>query len=57
MEPTRYEITLEEFNSEDENGRCRLVYAYFGLAIYFSQCLEETLAIMLWTDQIFKKKV
>lgn len=52
-----YIRALEEFNDEDENGKSRLIYAYFGLAIYFSQVLEETFSIMLWTDKIFKKKV
>jgi len=52
-----YDIVKEEYETEDNNGRHRLVYAYFGLAIYFGQCLEETFSIMLWTDRIFKKKV
>jgi uncharacterized protein with HEPN domain len=52
-----YLTALEEYNHEDENGKSRLIYAYFGLAIYFSQVLEETFSIMLWTDKIFKKKV
>lgn len=53
----RYDIAKSEYESEDDNGRHRLVYAYFGLAIYFGQCLEETFSIMLWTDRIFKRKV
>lgn len=52
-----YITALEEYNHEDENGKSRLIYAYFGLAIYFSQVLEETFSIMLWTDKIFKKQV
>jgi len=52
-----YLDALEEYKLEDENGKSRLIYAYFGLAIYFSQVLEETFSIMLWTDKIFKKKV
>ena len=52
-----YITALEEYNHEDENGKSRLIYAYFGLAIYFSQVLEETFSILLWTDKIFKKKV
>lgn len=54
---TRYDIAKNEYKAEDDAGRHRLVYAYFGLAIYFGQCLEETFSIMLWTDRIFKKKV
>lgn len=52
-----YKDALEEYKTEDENGKNRLIYAYFGLAVYFSQVLEETFSIMLWTDRIFKKKV
>lgn len=53
----RYDIAKNEYETEDDNGRHRLVYAYFGLAIYFGQCLEETFSIMLWTDRIFRQKV
>ncbi len=52
-----YKDALEEYKTVDENGKNRLVYAYFGLAIYFSQVLEETFSIMLWTDRVFKKKI
>jgi len=52
----RYDLAKDEYETEDNDGRHRLVYAYFGLAIYFGQCLEETFSIMLWTDRIFKKK-
>lgn len=53
---TTYETALLEYNSEDENGRCKLIYAYFGLAVYQSQCLEEAFSIMLWTNRIINKK-
>lgn len=43
----QYETDLGEYESEDDNGRHRIVYAYFGLAVYFSQCLEETFSRML----------
>lgn len=56
MEPTRFEIALEEYQNEDDNGQHRLIYAYFGLAIYWCQCLEETFSILLWTNRIFQKK-
>lgn len=29
-----YKDALEEYSTEDENGRNRLIYSYFGLAIY-----------------------
>lgn len=54
---SKYEIAIEEYNQEDDNGRHKLIYAYFGLAVYFSQCLEETFSIMLWTNRIFKNKI
>jgi hypothetical protein len=53
----RSDIAKNEHQAEEDDGKHRLVYAYFGLAIYFGQCLEETFSIMLWTDRIFKKKV
>jgi hypothetical protein len=52
----RYEIALEEYEIEDEDGKAKLIYAYFGLAIYVTNCLEETFSIMLWTNRIFKQK-
>ncbi|PKB15265.1 hypothetical protein [Flavobacterium sp. 5] len=32
------------------------MYAYFGLAVYFGQVLEEAFSIMLWTNRIFKNQ-
>ena len=52
----RYEHAIKEFQSENENGKSKLVYAYFGLAVYMGQCLEETLCQMLWSDKFFKQK-
>ncbi|NIA12080.1 MAG: hypothetical protein GWP10_20745 [Nitrospiraceae bacterium] len=52
----RYERALEEFELEDDDGKSRLVYAYFGLAIYFGQVLEEALSHMLWMHRFFKQK-
>lgn len=51
-----YETAIEEYASEDDNGKTKLIYAYFGLAIYLTNCLEETFSIMLWTNRIFKHK-
>lgn len=51
-----YQDALEEYRNEDNDGKYRLIYTYFGLAIYFSQVLEETFSIMLWTNRIFKDK-
>lgn len=52
-----YQDALEEYKAEDDNGKHRLIYAYFGLAIYFSQVLEQTFSTMLYLNKIFKKKV
>jgi hypothetical protein len=54
---SQYDTVIAEYQREDEDGKTKLVYAYFGLAIYFAQCLEECFAAMLWTDGIFRKKV
>lgn len=45
-----------EFNEEGEDGKHRLVYAYFGSAIYYAQCLEEEFSLMLWTNRIANDK-
>ncbi len=52
----KYQEALDEYYLEDENGKVRVIYAYFGLAIYITNCLEETFSIMLWTNRIFKNK-
>ena len=52
----RYETVLEEYVNEDEDGKAKLIYAQFGLAIYCTNCLEETFSMMLWTNRIFKQK-
>lgn len=54
---TQYETALEEYENENDDGKHKTIYAYFGLAIYFGQILEETFSTMLWTDGIFKNKV
>ena len=51
-----YKEALNEYELEDENGKIKLVYTYFGVAVYFSQVLEETFSIMLWTNEIFEAK-
>lgn len=57
MKNTIYDDALEEYNAEDENNKHKLIYAYVGMAVYWSQCIEESFAIMLWTSRIFKQKV
>lgn len=53
----RYEDVLDEYLNEDEDGKARLIYAQFGLAIYCTNCLEETFSIMIWTNRIFKQRL
>src|SRR5690554_4350790 len=53
----QYETALEEYENENEDGKHKTIYAYFGLAVYFGQILEETFSTMMWTDGIFKNKV
>lgn len=52
---SRFIEAIKEYEHEDENGQNRLIYAYFGLAIYHSQVLEETFSIMLSVNKIIKK--
>ena len=54
-----FENAIYEYKNENENdnGKHKLIYSYFGLAIYIAQCLEETLSIMLWTNRICNKNI
>lgn len=52
-----YSSAKNEYENEDTEGKIKLVYAYFGLAIYHGQCLEETFSIMLYSDRIFKNNI
>lgn len=54
---SRFIEAIKEYEHEDENGQARLIYAYFGLAIYHSQELEETFSIMLIAKKIIKKNL
>ncbi len=51
------EVSKSEFYNEDDSGKHKLAFAYFGAAIYHGQCLEATFQNMLFTDLIFKKKL
>ena len=48
---------LNEFENEDEDGKARLIYAYFGLALYRAQCIEQEIINMIWLNRIFKNRV
>lgn len=52
-----FERAKHEYESSDDDEKHRLIYAYFGLAVFESQCLEECFSLMLTTDRIFKRKV
>jgi len=47
-----YNAALIEFKEESDDGKTRLVYAYFGLACYLAQCMEEGLESMLWLKRL-----
>lgn len=51
-----YKTALEEYESENNKGRKKLMYAHFGLAVFYTQCLEETFSLMLCSERIAKKK-
>ena len=52
-----YEVAMKEYELEDDNGKHKLIYSYFGLAIYFSQCIEETFSNMIILHRIVNKKI
>lgn len=52
-----YENALEEYLEQDENGKYKLIYAYFGLSVYKSQCLEETFSNMLLLNRVCNKSL
>ncbi|MCM8527861.1 MAG: DUF86 domain-containing protein [Lentisphaeraceae bacterium] len=51
-----YTDALSEYECESEDGRAKLIYAYFGASIYHGQCLEEELCQMLWLNEFFNSK-
>ncbi len=50
------DTALEEYEAGDEDEKVKLIYAYFGLAVYEFQVLEQEPSNMLSTDRILKKK-
>ena len=52
-----YELALNEYNNKTEEQQQKVIYSYFGLAVYFSQCIEETFSNMLIFHRIFQKKI
>lgn len=53
---TTYNNAIKEYESGNEDKH-KLIYAYFGLAVYYSQCLEEAFSKMIWSNRIIKNKV
>ena len=54
---SRFIEAIKEYELEDENGQARLIYAYFGLSVYKSQCLEETFSNMLLLNRVCNKSL
>jgi|GEM_PF-430597 len=52
---TMHQRAIDEFEMADEEGQHQLVYAYFGLAIYTAQCIEQAFTNMIWLHRIFKE--
>lgn len=50
-----YITARDEYESLNESERNRLVFAYFGLAIYCCQCVEQTFSMLVPTDSVFKE--
>lgn len=47
---------LKEYESSDEEGRMKLVYAHFGCAVYWGQCVEASCLLMIIANKINKSK-
>lgn len=52
-----FQFALMEYQGEDRDSQDKIIYAYFGLAIYKGQCLEKEFENMLWIKNIFIKKI
>ncbi|GAB0174563.1 MAG: hypothetical protein HHAS10_04420 [Candidatus Altimarinota bacterium] len=52
-----YEFALEEYKNEQNDSQDKIIFAYFGLAIYKGQCLEKEFENMLWIKNIFINNV
>ena len=55
--PTLYELALEEYVNEEAISQDKIIFAYFGLAIYKWQCLEHEFENMLWIKNIFTNNI
>lgn len=54
---SRYKDALLEHENEDEDGKSKNVYAYFGLAVYHGQLLEESFFLMLLKSSLVSNKL
>lgn len=50
------ESALEELEYAGEDERTKLVYAYFGLAVYEAQCLEGTFDYMILASKLYSNR-
>lgn len=48
---------IAEYHIADEDGKVKTVYAYFGLAVFDCQALEQTLENMIFYDEFVIKKI
>ena len=53
---TSYQEAIKEYEHTDDSGQHKTIYAYFGLAVYYAQCIEEMYIAMLYTRRIAKLK-
>lgn len=52
-----YNFALEEYDNEEIGAKHKIIYAYFGLAIYRWQCIEKEFENMLWIKNAFIKDI
>lgn len=51
------EFAISEFvDQSEEDERIKLVYSYFGLAVYWAQCIEQTFENMIILNNIVKEE-
>lgn len=51
-----YEFASYEYDNEIEGEKSKIIYAYFGLAIYKWQCLEKGFTNMMWLKKSYVDK-
>lgn len=51
-EDSLFRFAMTEFIGQDDSMQTKLVYCYFGLAIYWAQCIEQTFQNMIILKQM-----